>query len=91
MSVEARKPDPLARALSLKSVRWFELDWHVALLAAILVVVGRVHVHAIAQADELHQRAGVDWGGHVQKLCVALPFFVLALAARCAIVSRAWR
>jgi rod shape determining protein RodA len=85
---EARKPDPLARALSLKAVRWFELDWHVALLAIVLAIVGLVHVHAIAEADELHQRAGVDWGGHVQKLCVALPFFVLALAARARWLAR---
>ncbi|MEY2808326.1 MAG: FtsW/RodA/SpoVE family cell cycle protein [Planctomycetia bacterium] len=88
MSGEAKRQDPLARVLSLKSVRWFELDWHVALLALALAAIGMVHVHSIAEADELHQRAGVDWGGHVQKLCVALPFFVLALAARARWLAR---
>ena len=67
MSGEAKRQDPLARVLSLKSVRWFELDWHVALLALALAAIGMVHVHSIAEADELHQRAGNACHGEAEQ------------------------
>jgi len=80
--VSAKARDVLQRAVSLKEVRWFELDWHVAFLALLLALLGHLTVHSIADADELHQRVGVSWASHSQKTLVALPFLLLAMAVR---------
>lgn len=80
--MSTRGGDALKRALSLKEVRWFELDWHVLLLALALLLLGHLSVHAIADADEYYQRSGTVYASHLQKTLVALPFLLLAMAMR---------
>jgi len=79
-----RKPW-LDRVVSLRGVRWTNLDWHVLLIAALLLSIGLAFVSAMSSADESNGRVGVDgvnFGSHVQKLLVAAPAFFLGLAAR---------
>jgi rod shape determining protein RodA len=75
----------LRRVLSLRDVRWFELDWHVLAIACVLLAIGLVFVHAMADADLLANRAGNDrvkFDDHVQKLLLAVPAFFVGLAIR---------
>ncbi|MCY2961214.1 MAG: FtsW/RodA/SpoVE family cell cycle protein [Planctomycetota bacterium] len=76
-----RKPW-LDRVVSLRGVRWANLDWHVVLLAALLLSIGLAFVSAMSTADETYGRADVRFVDHVQKLLVAAPAFFLGLAAR---------
>jgi rod shape determining protein RodA len=72
------------RVLSLRSVRWFELDWHVLVIALILLALGMTFIHAMAQADEMHQRErdAINFGSHLKKVLICLPVLVAALAVR---------
>ncbi|MBI5361941.1 MAG: rod shape-determining protein RodA [Planctomycetes bacterium] len=71
-----------ARAFSLREVRWFELDWHVLLIALGLLALGLVFVRAIADADLAAGRSGFSFARHFQKLVLTLPAVLLALAVR---------
>ena len=68
--------------LSLRAVRWFELDWHILAIAGGLLALGITLVRAMAEADDAMDRQGVDFGGHVEKILVALPMLLVALAVR---------
>lgn len=76
----------LDRVVSLRGVRWANLDWHVVLLAVLLLTIGLAFVAAMGNADELNGRNdstnSVRFGSHVQKLLVAAPAFLLGLAVR---------
>jgi rod shape determining protein RodA len=76
------RPSALARALSLRDLRWDRLDWHVVLLFALLLALGMAFVQAMALADEEHGRADVEFTRHLQKVMIALPAFVTGLALR---------
>lgn len=71
------------RILSLRDVRWFELDWHVLALAILLLGCGLVFVHAMSEADALYQRVKpIRFESHAQKMLLALPAFFVGLALR---------
>lgn len=72
----------LDRVVSLRGVRWANLDWHVVLLAGILLAIGLAFVSGMSTADETYDRGDVRFGDHLQKLLVAAPAFLLGLAAR---------
>lgn len=68
--------------LSLRAVRWFELDWHILAIAGALLALGIALVSAMAEADDAMDRPGVDFAGHVQKVLVTLPMLLVAVAVR---------
>jgi rod shape determining protein RodA len=71
------------RILSLRDVRWFELDWHVLAIAVLLLLVGLVFIRAMSDADALYQRSNpIEFAKHVQKFLLALPAFFVGLAVR---------
>lgn len=77
--------------VSLRQVRWGALDWHVLLLAALLFGTGLGFVHAMDEADLIHERGDVDFGKHVLKALVAVPFLLLGLSLRSRWLARnAW-
>ncbi|MEY2785212.1 MAG: Rod shape-determining protein RodA [Planctomycetota bacterium] len=77
--------------LSLRQVRWGALDWHVLLLAGLLFVLGLGFVRAMGESDLLHERNDVDFGKHVLKALVALPFLIVGLSLRARWLARnAW-
>ena len=67
---------------SLKSLRWFEVDWHILAIAALLLVLGVVLVHAMAQADEAMERTGVNFERHLQIVGLTLPMVLLGMSLR---------
>jgi len=68
--------------LSIRSVRWSELDWHVLVLAALLLAVGLVFIHAMSLAPGNDDVGGVSFEGHRQKLFMAVPALLLGLCLR---------
>lgn len=70
------------RVLSLRDVRWMELDWHVLVIAVLLLVLGIVFVRAMSEADVSAGRKAIDFDGHVQKVLIAVPAFFVGLALR---------
>lgn len=70
------------RVLSLASVRWLALDWHVLAIAILLLGIGLVFVRAMHTSDELFGRDDVDFAGHLKKVIVTLPMLLVALAIR---------
>jgi rod shape determining protein RodA len=68
--------------LSLRGLRWFEMDWHVLAIAAALLALGVTLVRAMAQADQAMERDGIVFGNHLTKVAVTLPALVLGLALR---------
>jgi rod shape determining protein RodA len=83
---EVRLSTPFAarRVLSLRAVRWFELDWHILVIALLLLGLGMAFIHAMSQADESYQRERdvVVFSSHVKKVLVCLPAMIAALAVR---------
>lgn len=75
-------PFSLRRVLSLERVRWLELDWHVLLLAGLLLAAGLAFVRAMSEADALYDRADVSFRAHAGKVLLTLPALVVALAVR---------
>lgn len=72
----------VGKVLSLRDVRWFELDWHVLAIAVVLLALGLVFVHAMSDADLLSDRNQIVFRRHLQKVVLALPAFFVALAVR---------
>jgi len=70
------------RIVSLRGVRWANMDWHVLLIAGLLLAIGLSFVSAMSTADEMYGRTDVRFGDHLKKLLVAAPAFLLGLAAR---------
>ncbi|MFT5290463.1 MAG: rod shape determining protein RodA [Planctomycetota bacterium] len=59
-----------------------EIDWPVALLALMLLSTSLIFIEAMAESDLLFGRERVSFSGHVKKLVVALPFFMLGFLVR---------
>ncbi len=70
------------RVLSLSSVRWLALDWHVLAIAMLLLGAGLVFVRAMSASDELYGRDDVDFAGHAKKVVLTLPMLLVALAVK---------
>lgn len=81
----SRATSAIDRVLSLRDVRWFELDWHVLAVAGILLALGLVYVRGMSEADlvaDRDPRFAVHFKEHLQKVLLALPAFLLGLAVR---------
>jgi len=59
-----------------------DVDWHVVLLALLMVATGLVFVRTMEEGDLRLGRDGIRLAGHVKKLVVALPFFALGFFLR---------
>ncbi len=59
-----------------------EIDWPVALLALMLLSTSLMFIQAMADSDLLFGRERVSFNGHLKKLVVALPFFMLGFLVR---------
>ena len=70
------------RILDPRGVRWREVDWHVLLVALVLVAAGLVFQSAMAAAEPSGVSGGVDYAGHREKLLVTAPLLLLALVVR---------
>lgn len=72
----------LERAVSLRHVRWLEVDWHVLAVALTLCALGLVFVHAMDQADEYFLRGDVDFVKQLERVVLTLPALLVGLLVR---------
>ena len=68
--------------LSTRHVRWSELDWHIVVIAAILVMVGVVFIRAMSLSLGNDEMTGVSFESHRQKLLMAFPALLIGLFLR---------
>lgn len=69
---------------SLANVRWFAVDWHILILAGILLGAGMLFLGAMDGAEDAHLRVagGVNYGGHREKVFLTLPLILVAMMLR---------
>ncbi len=70
------------RLFSARHVRWFDLDWHILLIALVLLGFGMAFVHAMGYADASAMREGVEFETHAKKVLVTLPMLVAGMLLR---------
>jgi rod shape determining protein RodA len=70
------------RLFSARHVRWFAVDWHILLIAIVLLCFGMTFVHAMSYADASAMRDGVDFETHAKKVFVTLPLIVAGMLLR---------
>lgn len=79
-----REPGPLGRIFSPAQVRWGEVDWHVLLVALILLGIGLTFQWAMdeAEGEALRLAGGVNFAGHRQKVLLTLPLIIVGMITR---------
>lgn len=80
-----KRTSALERVISLRHLRWMEVDWHVLAIALCLLAVGLTLISAMNVADTLWSRdvqATVNFGRHLRTLMVASPAFAIGLLLR---------
>lgn len=91
---QPRKTSALERILSVRHLRWLEVDWHLLLVAIGLLSIGLLLISAMDDADVIWGRDGrntVDFDRHLKTVIVALPAFAIGLFLRPRWVRRnAW-
>jgi rod shape determining protein RodA len=89
--MRSRDPLPARRGISfalprspfsLRSLRWFEVDWHILAIAGGLLLLGVAIVHAMAAADLESERDGVDFVRHIEIVGLTLPMIVVGMSLR---------
>ena len=68
--------------LWLRAPRWRDFDWHILAIAAVIFGTGLVFIQAISGAEHVPGRQVVEFVGHMEKVAVAVPCFLLALFLR---------
>ncbi len=80
-----RKTSALERILSVRHLRWLEVDWHLLLVAIGLLSIGLLLISAMNEADGIWGRDGrntVNFDRHLSTVLVALPAFAVGLFLR---------
>jgi len=72
----------LERILSVRHLRWMQVDWHLLVIAVVLLLVGVRFIHAMEEADLVFDRDSVDFASHLRKVLVAVPMLALGLFLR---------
>jgi rod shape determining protein RodA len=66
----------------LRSPRWREFDWHILAIALVIFAIGLLFIQAISGDEHISGRQKVDFNGHLKKVVVAVPCFLIALYIR---------
>ena len=77
-----RKPLSGRPPLELVGVRWNEVDWHILIVALMLLGFGLVFLWAMSDTASGVGRGDVDFDAHLTKLAVALPALAFGFLLR---------
>ncbi|MEM7517595.1 MAG: hypothetical protein AAF368_11825, partial [Planctomycetota bacterium] len=77
-----RKPFSTQPAFELGGFRWAEVDWHILILAFLLLGFGLVFLAAMANTEAGAGRGGIKFDDHLKKLAVALPAIAFGFLLR---------
>jgi len=81
----------LERAVDPSRLPWMRVDWHVLLIALVLLSIGMLFVKGMADADLRYDRGEIVFESHLKKVAVALPALLLGLSVRARWLRRnAW-
>ncbi len=77
-------------AWSLTNVRWFAVDWHILILAGVLLGAGMLFLSAMDGAEDAHLRiaGGVNYAGHREKVLLTAPLILFGMLLRPGWVKR---
>ena len=78
LSGGSRSARPGASAAALSGVRWFDLGWHVLMVAMGLLGLGLFFLRAMAEGED----PPLDFENHLLKVCVTLPMLLVGLCLR---------
>ncbi|HPF14076.1 MAG: rod shape-determining protein RodA [Planctomycetes bacterium] len=69
---------------STAHIRWFAVDWHILILALILLATGMLFLSAMDNAEEAHLRVagGVNYHGHQERVLLTLPLILVGMLLR---------
>lgn len=67
---------------STRHVRWSEFDWHIVLIAGLLLSIGLVFINAMSLSLGNDEVNGVSFEGHRQKIIMAVPALLVGLFVR---------
>ena len=73
---------PLGRVFSTRHLRPSDLDWHVLVIALVLLVTGMVFVHGLATSAAGELGGDVSYAAHRQKVLLTAPALLLGLLLR---------
>lgn len=89
-----KRGSALERILSVRHLRWLEVDWHVLAVALVLLSIGMLFIAKMQDADGEWGRdalQSVRFSRHLKTVALALPAFALGLFLRPRWVRRnAW-
>ena len=68
--------------LSIKQVRWSDLDWHILLFGLSLLALGVVFVFGMSNPAGGDLGSATLFDAHIQKVLLTLPLIGLALLVR---------
>ncbi|HTF86894.1 MAG TPA: FtsW/RodA/SpoVE family cell cycle protein [Planctomycetota bacterium] len=80
-----KRSSALERILSVRHLRWLEVDWHVLLVALGLLSIGLALIHSMDAADTLWGRdygSSVHFERHLITVILASPAFAIGLFLR---------
>lgn len=80
----SRRDSPFApsQVFGLRSVRWVEVDWHVLVIALLLLGTGLLVVSGIASSTANEVSREISFEAHRQKVLVTLPLLVIGMLVR---------
>ena len=79
MSARSAGPFGLGRVLSPRHVRWFEVDWHILIIAGSLLMFGLLFLSAMDGSMANQYEGDIDFPGHLKKVFLTLPLIVIGM------------
>ncbi len=70
------------RILSLRHVRWTEVDWHLLVVALVLLLFGLEFIRAMDASPSSRLREAGHYAGHLKKVAITLPLTALGMCIR---------
>ncbi|TDJ72408.1 MAG: rod shape-determining protein RodA [Planctomycetota bacterium] len=82
MSARSTGPFGLGRVLSARHVRWFEVDWHILIIAGCLLLFGLLFLNAMDGSLSNQYEGDIDFSGHLKKVLLTSPLILVGMLVR---------
>lgn len=82
MSRRGTGPFTRPRAMSFRHVRWLEVDWHILLIAFVLLGFGLLFLEAMEGSLASQTKESIDFHGHLKKVALTAPLVVVGMLLR---------
>jgi len=69
-------------AFSLRNVRWTEVDWHILLIALVLLGLGLLFLDAMADSVSSQTKEAIYLGPHLKKVALTCPLLLIGMLVR---------